>query len=652
MQKQLFSLAAAAALSSALFAETAVSLEPLTITSTALQNTELNAPDAVEIYTQEEIEKVHAQTLYEFLDQQSSLITMPSYGNPLAQKLDLRGYGIGNGYQNIVVTLNGRRMNNIDMVPQLLSSIPPSSVERIEIIKSSGIVTGGDGANAGVINITTKQSNEKELTLYGGTYGTYSGSFFAGHSDETLSLSASGEGYRTGGTRHINAAQDRDEQKMLNGRFDLAYTPVDAFELRLGAQFTRTDVIYGGPMTEAEYEEDPTQPGSGYGFGPAPTQQKYDSDALNAGATYAFADAWSLRADLFHEKKKSDYVTYSSVADYAYDSAKAGIDYDADALQLTLGFDGFKGNRTAFGNETSKNNGAGYLMAQFRQGKHTFKGGYRYEEVTYNYEDAAVDISDDHTLHGAELGYNIAFTPSQSLFVNYAHSYQAPDIDRFFTTTYPAPTYEPVVGFNGFIEPMEANNYTLGYSLITAHNKLKLSAYYIDLKNEIYYYPDPTYVNAVNTNIDRSHKYGFDLYEKWLITEAWNIALNYNYVQAIIDEEKQNGDDFSGNTLPGVSDHNAKVTLTYLPNERTTLALTQLYRSEAYAANDFKNDFSQKQDAYYSTNLALTYAEKRYELFAKINNLFNQSNGIWIRDDAIYPVDFTTTAIAGLKLKF
>jgi iron complex outermembrane receptor protein len=649
MQKQLFSLAAAAALGSALFAQSAITLEPLTVTSTPLQNTELNAPEAVEVYTQEEIEKAHVQTLYEFLDQQTSLITMPSYGNPLAQKLDLHGYGIGDGYQNIVVTLNGRRMNNIDAVPQLLSSIPPSSVERVEIIKSSGIVTGGDGANAGVINITTKQSDAKEFTLYGGTYGTYSGSFYAGHTSETLSISGSGEGYRNGGARHINAEQDRDEQKMANGRFDISYTPVDAFELRLGAQFTRTDVIYGGPMTKDEYEENPSQPGSA-GFGA--TQQKYDSDALNAGASYAFADAWSLRADLFHEKKKSNFVTYDSVADYAYDSVRAGIDYDADALQFTLGFDGFKGKRTAFGNETSKNNGAGYLMAQLRLGRNTFKAGYRYEEVTYNYEDASTDISDDHTLHGAELGYNIVFTPSQSLFINYAHSYQAPDIDRFFTTTYPAPTYAPVVGFNGFIEPMQADNYSAGYNVITERNKFKISAYFIDLKNEIYYYPDPTYVNAVNTNIDRSHKYGFDFYDRWLITEAWNIALNYNYVRAIIDEERQNGDDFSGNTLPGVSDHNAKVTLTYLPNERTSIALTQLYRSEAYAADDFNNDFSQKQDAYYSTNLALTYAEENYELFAKINNLFNQSNGIWIHDDAIYPVDFTTTAIAGLKLKF
>ena len=152
--------------------------------------------------------------------------------------------------------------------------------------------------------------------------------------------------------------------------------------------------------------------------------------------------------------------------------------------------------------------------------------------------------------------------------------------------------------------------------------------------------------------MDSSHKYGIDIYNKFIINDAFNVALNYNYVQAIIDDEKGAGYDYSGKKLPGVSDHNVKATLSYLPNANTTLALTQIYRSDAYAAEDFNNDFTQKQDAYMSTDISATYAKKTWEVFAKINNLFNQKNGLWIHDNAIYPVNFTTTAIAGMKLKF
>ncbi|MDO8260993.1 MAG: TonB-dependent receptor plug domain-containing protein, partial [Candidatus Magasanikbacteria bacterium] len=181
-----------------------IELKPLQITSTAIQTDELKSTDAVEIYMSEDIQKAHVQNIYEFLNQQTSVIAMPSYGNPFSQKLDMRGYGIEDGYQNIIVTLDGRKINNIDMIAPLLGSISPSSIEKIEIIKSGGIVIGGDGANAGVINITTKKNNDKELSIYGGSYKTFDGAFYLGHSDDKLSLSASGEAQKSDGIRHIN----------------------------------------------------------------------------------------------------------------------------------------------------------------------------------------------------------------------------------------------------------------------------------------------------------------------------------------------------------------------------------------------------------------------------------------------------------------
>lgn len=649
MKRTLLSIAAIGILEHELLAET-ITLAPLEVTSTAIGTDELHSTDAIEVYTQKDIEKAHVQDIYEFFDQQTSLTTMPSYGNPYAQKLDIHGYGIGDGHQNIVINLNGRRLNNIDLAPQLLATISPSSIERIEIIKSSGIVTGGDGANAGVINITTKKSNAKEITLYGGTYGTFDGAFYVGHSDEKLSVSASGEARKSGGIRRIDDEGNKDKDRLVTGSFDLAYLLDDALELRMNAAMARTDVDYAGSLTKEQYEDDPTQAGTSY------TRQAYDTDSIGAGLTYLIDDTLSVKLDAAREKKRSDSTSvslfgpYAWSADYQYDSMSASIDYVSDLLELSFGIDGFKGTRTShataysIANETSKDNIAGHLMSQWHFGASTIKAGYRYEQVTYDYQDAVQSNSDEHTLQGVELGYSFALDDGKSFFANYAHSYQAPDIDRFFSFG---------GTFNEFIEPMKADSYTLGFNYLRPDNKFKISAYYIDLKDEIYYYSDPTFVLSANTNIDKSYKYGIDLYDRLLISSKFDLVLNYNYVQAIIDEETgRNGEDYAGNTLPGVSDHNAKATIRYLPNQNTTFSLTQVYRSEAYAANDFGNAFTQKQDAYHSTNIAVTYATDTYEVFAKINDLFDQSNGIWIQDDAIYPVDFTTTAIVGLKLSY
>jgi len=632
MFKHTLSLVASATLVASLGANT-LQLEPITVTSGAIESNELNAPYAIEIYTKEDIQKTHSQNIYEFLNQATSVITIPSYGNPFAQKIDMHGYG-ADGYQNIIVLINGRRLNNIDMSSPLLSSIPLNAIERIEISKGSGIVTAGDGANAGVINIITSTTGANSLSLYGGTYGTKDGAFNINTNTDTIRLNVAGEAYRTNGTRRIDADGNKDDKSLVNGAFNLAYTPNPALEVRLGGDFSNMDTIYGGSLSLSQYNDDPSQKGA------YSTHQKFSTRSVTTGLSYDISNSLVFNADVFHEKKTSNYITYSSISHYTYDSAKVNIDYKNNDFSLRAGVDGFKGERQGSVN-LEKGSAAAFVTGALALGKDTLQLGYRFEKVSY---DNKKDWNKNENLHGIDLGYNHFLTQEQSVFFNYSHSYQSADIDRLFSYSTGA--------FKGYVDPAQAHNFTLGYSFIQPHNKLKLSAYYADLKNEIYYYADPTYVNSKNTNIDQSHKYGLDIYDQWIINDQWNALVNYNYVQAIIDQEVQNGENYADKKLPGVSDHNVKIALTYLPNPSTALSVTQLYRSQAYAANDFNNNFNQKQEAYASTNIGVTYTQKDYELFAKINNLFNQSNGIWIRDNAIYPIDFTTTAIAGVKFIF
>jgi len=644
--KNKISLVASMFIVASLNADDSITLKPLSVTSTVIKTDELKATQAVEVYTQKDIQQTHAQSVYDFLTKQTSVITMPSYGNPFTQLMDMRGYGTSNGNQNIVINLNGRRLNNIDTLPQLLSSISVDSISRIEIIKSSGVVFNGDGANAGVINIITKKSNDKEIALYGGSYGTFSGSFYMGHSDDRLSVSASAKTQKSDGIRYIDDASNKDKNKIATGSFDISYKVTKDLDLRAGFSFASTDVIYASYLTKSQYDADVTQKSTSY-F--PSTHQLYDTDTLTLGSTYLINNNLSFKIDASQDKKKSEYVSsFSTPSHYDYKSLKATLDYVSDAMSLTFGYDGFYGDKISSADKTDKNNNAVFIMSEFYFGKNSFKAGYRYEDVEYKYANGIKSLKQNNSLYGVELGYNYVLNKQNSLFVNYTRSYQAPTIDMFFATTYPAPLYTPTTSFNDFIEPMITHNYSLGYNNIGAKNKFKISAFYIKLKNEIYLHqPD-----FKNTNIDKSYKYGFDLYDKYLFSKKINVAFNYNYVRAMIDEEKEGGDDYSAKRLPGVSDHNIKATLNYLPNPNTTLALTQTYRSQAYASDDFNNNFSQKQDAYMSTDISVAYNKKTYEVFAKVNNLFNQKNGLWVKDDAIYPVNFTTTVLVGFKLKY
>lgn len=61
----------------------------------------------------------------------------------------------------------------------------------------------------------------------------------------------------------------------------------------------------------------------------------------------------------------------------------------------------------------------------------------------------------------------------------------------------------------------------------------------------------------------------------------------------------------------------------------------------------------QKQRAYQSTDVAYRYrVTKDAEFYTAVSNLFDRENGLWVRDDAIYPIDFERTWKVGARLTF
>ena len=176
----------------------------------------------------------------------------------------------------------------------------------------------------------------------------------------------------------------------------------------------------------------------------------------------------------------------------------------------------------------------------------------------------------------------------------------------------------------------------------------KISLFRSELKNEIYLYQVLGYKN---TNIDKSHKYGLEIYDKFLITDELFTSLNYSYIRAKIDNENEGNGAYNGKDLPGVSKHNLTLGLGYDFYKFSTF-LSHSYKSSAYAINDFKNDFKQKQEAYHSTDFSVSFKHKELEIFGKIQNLFDQKNALWVRDDEIYPVNFERTFFAGMKVSF
>lgn len=620
-------------------------LDDVVVTATRLPTSDVLAPYASEIHTRQDIEKSGATTLYDYLSQDTSVNVMPSYGNRDTPLIDMRGYGIGNGFENIVVTVDGRRLNNIDSVPQLLGSIPLADIDRIEITKGSGSVMFGDGATAGTIQIYTRAHTGGSIEASLGNHNGRDLTVTAGLNKEKVSLSASAQYSGLDGYSDPDPNGNRDASSNRTWRGNIELRPVEHLKFDLDGSSSRNDTLYVGHLTQAEFDADPAQNG-----GNAYTHQLLNSDQWGLGVTMDLTKNLQFVFKHNSEQKLSDYVDYNSIYNYDYTSDDLALQYHGSHFDLTTGVQTFDGTRIGSSDSTSKKNTGWYAQSLYHLGDTTLSAGARTEKVDYSYTPTTgAALAADHNLYSWDLGVNQRLDDHLSLFANYDRAFQAPDIDRFFTSFDAVGNY---IGtqFNGFIQPETSHTLNLGLNQVTATNRLKLTLFHTNLNNEIYYYSTGPY-SGINTNLAQSHKYGLELQDTWKATDTVTASLNYAYTRAIIDQSTQDSD-YDGKDLPSVPRHSVTLGLGRQVTTASHIQLTQTWRSQSYAANDFANSFTQKQGAYLSTDLAYLYTHGKFEYFATASNLFNNKNGLWVQDNVIYPADFSRTWRLGMKATF
>ncbi|MBL0703614.1 MAG: TonB-dependent receptor [Sulfurospirillum sp.] len=610
------------------------------IISKKIKTKEIDAPFASEIYTKTKIKKSRTQDIYEFLNTQTSITTIPSMGNSFAQKIDLRGYGLSSGYQNIVISVDGQRLNNIDMTNQLLSATPIENIDKIEIIKGSGSVEYGDGANAGVINIITENTKGASIKTYTGSNELQYGIFNMGIKEDNFSISGYVDDYKHGGHKVIATDQTRDESSSQNRGVKTTFNPTDKLALNFDKTYSQMKINYANALTLDEYNKDPKivpQPSWGTPY----SKQFFSSDVLSYGISHGITDNISIDLQAKDEKKISNFLTYNSKNSYRYKSYDTKVDYAGESFKSVIGLQKFDGERGGTTGGTAKDNLGYFGKVDFAFSSSSLSFGARSENVEYEHSNKGVNLKDDMYLQAYDFGYNYRLNRISSLFINLNQSFQAPDVDRFFngfTNT-----------FNSFIDPTKVKTLNAGYNNIGYPNKLKISLFYSGLKDEIYY-------NAstwVNTNLDKTEKLGFEVYDKFNIFYNLFTTLNYTFVDTKIKEDKTN-QNIVGNEIPGVSNHNVKLGLGYNPTRKINISVSHIHKSKAYAMSDFDQTYG-KMHAYNSTNLSANYRHKKIEVFAKVNNLFNEKNALFAdsgTDLGVYPVNYESNFMVGMSAKF
>ncbi len=142
------------------------------ITSSTLTEESLQTvPSSMTVYTRAEIRRLGLQNLPQLLNLIPGYQSNRSDASSLNQSISSRGRHLGNVGSEILVLIDGQRLNNdwSGGANQGDSLISLENVERVEFIRGPGSSIYGSNAVMGVINIIT--SNQRELVVDAGSFG-------------------------------------------------------------------------------------------------------------------------------------------------------------------------------------------------------------------------------------------------------------------------------------------------------------------------------------------------------------------------------------------------------------------------------------------------------------------------------------------------
>ena len=639
-----------------------ITLNPTELSSNYFNEVDTFAPFSSEVYTQDDIKNSNATNIYDFLSQNTSLSLAPSSGNRFSKKISARGYGLTIGSHNLVVTLNGRRLNNIDTSGPEIAGVNINDIERVEITKGSGSVIYGDSAMAGAIHFYTKKNIQTKISTTSGNYGVSQTSASVGINDEKIDLNISLDNSKHDGFHKAATGGVKDKGKQTKSSIGGTYTTDGGTEISLDLYRTNSDIRYPNYLSDAQFEADPTGSGSGsrYTYRDAESSTTNFKVKRNWGENFEFTTNRSAI-----DKESRNFYSYSgaTVDNYKYDykSNDYLLTYTNGDIKIDSGVNIFDGKRTVEStsvssrNTTSKENLGVFSQLQYFRNDSVFTVGARSEKVDYNYSpESGTALSGEYDLNAFDIGINTSLSPNTTIFTNYNHAFQAPLIDRFFiSATWPATGQV----FNGFVRPSKSRTFNIGLNHLTDNSKTKLTLYRSNIKDEMFLCKSNAASDCGlygdNLNLDKSHKQGLELQNKYVFSPKWSTGLNYAYTIAKIDSDDKGAGALNGKTNPMTSKHNISASVIYSLSNKTNMTLTQKYRSEAFAEEDYANIFTKKQPEYNSTNFNFSYNPNDDLSFSfDVENLFENSYGTRLRDDVIYPGNSTRNIKAGLTYKF
>ncbi|SCZ50728.1 TonB-dependent receptor domain-containing protein [Thiohalomonas denitrificans] len=428
MNNRILPLAAMLAVPMAIQAEE--SLSPVVVTATRTAQTVDETLASVTVITREEIEQLQPAQLTDLLRNRAG-ITVSDNG-PFGKASSV--YMRGTNSDHTLLLIDGVRMGSATFGGASWQFLPPSEIERIEIVRGPRASVYGADAIGGVIQVFTRQGSEEPARLNAhariGEFNTreFGAGVQGGTKQTSYSLSASHQE-----TDGINIEDDSGDDGRDGYRNDsLSWSITHRLE-------NATELFTSGLYSKGETDFDDNEYEGWAYLGPYDSAHyDFEHAAARAGLRGSLTDSWFSEFSLAHSRDESD-VYYESVFDSRFDTDRVMVDWRNDvalgtSTLLTLGLDWYEDrvSSTTDFDETNRYNRGIYQILQTDLGRHSLQGSLRYDDN---------EAYGSQTTGQAAWGY--ALTNVLRSRISYGTAFKAPSFNDLYWPGAGNPELEP-----------------------------------------------------------------------------------------------------------------------------------------------------------------------------------------------------------------
>jgi len=613
-------------------------LDEIVVTAAKVEEPVKKTPRNVTVITAEDIAEAPSNNIIDLMSREVGINVRSLQGSDRQAVIDIRGMG-ATAASNVVVLVDGVKLNSPDLSGPDLSSISLDQIERIEVVRGSGGVLYGDGAVGGVVNIVTKKGIIGTQVSASATYGSYDttdiwAAVRGGYKD--LSYSLNGALYDSDGYR------DNGFLKRGDAAGTLGYSLGDYLTFNLAGSFHVDEYGLPGPVSIDDMDSATDRVKTNY---PEDDGETQDS-RLSFGIDIETESFGYLKIKRGYRSRENDFIIgYSPIIEK--EDQVSEIDEQGKSFLLT-----YDKSYTLFSREHSILLGADhyfidYIREEAPNGprknsqsdnlgffinnrwsltdKTLFQLGYRGNRYEGRYRtDQLVSFPEGKRwVNGDEenrdwyndawdLGLTYAHSKQLSLFASIATSFRIPNVDELAESVEDLRPQEGLHldagGRFGFMDTLE----------------LTVTLFNLVIEDEIYY-------SELNRNYeDNTVRRGIEADLRYQMTRSLYFFGNYTYTNARFEE--------SDTVVPLVPKNMASAGLEWRVYNPLKLSLNGTLVGERYDGNDIDNTTYEKLDPYLVCDTRATYLYRRFKVFAGINNMFDEMYSTVAYSEAYYPM--------------